>query len=107
MRSDDLKPGSRQHVARAYIHDETLRRLRQRHAQTANRHRSGRTRVTARRQNRHVVLLYLRIQVCSACRHRKYTLGHEGRRISSRTVRKCLYDAEIHYRRSYIGSRLT
>lgn len=98
-------------VARAFnVHEQTIRRLRHRHAQTGSvddRPRSGRPRVTTRRQDRLILLRHLRNRFTVPTRTARNTPGRGQARISARTVRRRLRAAGLRCRRPYVGARLT
>lgn len=86
-------------VARAFhVHEHTIRRLQQRHAQTGrveDRRRSGRPRVTSVRQDRHMVLMRLRNRFKVPASTARNMPGRGQARISSRTVSRRLRDAGL------------
>ena len=88
----------------------TIRNLRRRHDATgsvADRPRSGRSRVTARRQDRHILLDHLRDRWLPASSTAVATVGTHRRPISGRTVRRHLTSHGLRARRPYPGPILS
>ena len=88
----------------------TITNLRNRVRQTAtaaDRPRSGRPRVTTRRQDRVICLAHLRDRFLPATSTAAVTPGRNNPRISAPTVRRRLREANLNSRRPYVGAVLT
>ena len=73
----------------------------------ADRPRSGRPRVTSRRQDRTIRLAHLRNRQLTATETALNTVGTHNRQISPRTVRRRLREHGLQARRPYVGPPLT
>jgi len=84
--------------------------IRRRYAQTGSfldRPRSGRPRVTSRRQDRYIVLTHLRDRFRPATTTSAVTIGTHGRPVSGDTVRRRLRHSQLRARRPFRGPILT
>lgn len=98
-------------VANAFqVHVRTIYRLQQRY-QTTNttddRPRSGRPRVTTRRQDRQIVRQHLQDRFVTAAETARQTMGTHQRHISADTVRRRLTSRHLHCHRPHRGPILT
>ena len=73
----------------------------------ADRSRSGRSRVTSRRQDRYIVVSHMRNRRLTAVECALNIRGNHGRPINSKTVRNRLRELGIRASRPYIGLHLT
>ena len=98
-------------IARNFqVSKSTITRLYQRLRQTGttnDRPRSGRPRVTTRRQDRYMCLSYLRNRFRTAVETAQATLGTHNNRISADTVRNRLREFGLRPRRPYVGMPFT
>ena len=88
----------------------TITRLYQRLCQTGtsnDRPRSGRTRVTTRRQDRYIHLTHLRSRFLTAVETSQLTPETHNNRLSADTVRNRLREFGLRPRRPYVGMPLT
>lgn len=88
------------------VHVKTIRRLRNRFQQTGSvRHlpRSGRPRVTTRRQDVNIRTSHLRDRLKTATSTARATIGTHNRRIHARTVQRRLKEVGVKARRPYVG----
>ena len=109
---DMLMQGVQQiHVARHFgVHVSTIERLVRRLRETgrlADRPRSGRPRVTSRRQDRYIVVSHMRNRRLTSVECALNIRGNHGRPINSKTVRNRLRELGIRARRPYVGPNLT
>lgn len=107
-----LMQGQRQiQVARHFaVNVSTIERLVRRLRETgrlADRPRSGRPRVTSRRQDRYICLTHLRNRRFTAVECALNTRGTHGRPINAKTVRNRLREVGLRARRPYVGPHLT
>ena len=97
-------------VARTFgVHEQTMRRLRQRFAQTGHvrdRPRSGRPRETSARTDRAMVRSHVRNRFSVPKRTARATPGRRRNHISAKTVRRRLRTSCLRARRPYCGARL-
>lgn len=98
-------------VARHFgVNVSTIERLVRRLRETgriADRPRSGRPRVTSRRQDRYIVVSHMRNRRLTAAESALNVHGNHGRPISSKTVRNRLREVGVRARRPYVGPHLT
>ena len=73
----------------------------------ADRPRSGRPRVTSRRQDRYIVVSHMRNRRLTAVECALNIRGIHGRPINSKTVKNRLRELGIRARRPYVGPQLT
>ena len=107
-----LMQGQRQQqVANHFgVNVSTIERLVRRLRETghlADRPRSGRPRVTSRRQNRTILLAHLRNRHLTATETALNTVGTHNRQISPKTVGSRLREIGLRARRPYVGLPLT
>lgn len=99
------------HVARQFrVHKSTISRLVSRLNATGrvdDQPRSGRPRVTSRRQDRVLRLAHLRNRRLTAAETARNTIGNHNRRIHPQTVINRLREANLRARRQYVGLPLT
>ena len=102
---------SQQQVANHFgVNVSTIERLVRRLRETghlADRPRSGRPRVTSRRQDRTIRLAHLRNRHLTATETALNTVGTHNRQISPKTVGSRLREIGLRARRSYVGLPLT
>jgi len=102
---------TRGEVARHFhVIARTIARLQTRYAETgsvADRQRSGRIRVTTRRQDRAIRLQHLRDRFLPAAHTAALTVGTHGRPVSDRTIRRRLQQEGLRARRPFRGPILT
>ena len=106
-----LRGTSQAVIARNFqVSKSTITRLYQRLCQTGttnDRPRSGRPRVTTRRQDRYIHLTHLRNRFRTAVETSQVTPGTHINRISADTVRNRLREFGLRLRRPYVGMPLT
>ena len=106
-----LRGASQAVIARNFqVSKSTITRLYQRLRQTGttnDRPRSGRPRVTTRRQDRYIRLTHLRDRFREAAETSQVTPGTHNNRISADTVRNRLREFGLRPRRPYVGMPLT
>lgn len=98
-------------VARHFgVSEWNIHEIRRRHTQSGSfedRPRSGRPRVTSRRQDRYIVLTHLRNRFRPANTTASVTIGTHGRPISGDTVRRRLRQNQLNARRPFRAPILT
>ena len=76
-------------------------------ALAADLHRRPKRRVTTRKQDQQIVDTHQRNQRALASITARFIIGHHGHAVTAQTVRNCLRDAGLRFRRPYRGLIMT